>query len=289
MFYDVRRDAGHKRRVPCAFDHGAELSIQSSLYLTNNDRLDCDSLAVCLGSHLVADDPGWRVDPASHMVTVPARWCAGKAVKVATGGSSRLVLYNSTMESQTGRRKSFLCRFGEKRPLLMTPLQLDELWILMAFVFLCSVATIAETAQMREHLTEDANAIFRPSQPFTSWSKVDTVGSGKGGSAITPLTLSRWAWEARLLPKRVDLFRRLLGEDDICVGLDSVHWDPKGGRLCSMASFTYTSASGLVRNNYRVYLIEYRRAEPQRDIRNVAIQQDGKRSTVPWQHLRLNA
>jgi hypothetical protein len=84
----------------------------------------------------------------------------------------------------------------------------------------------------------DANAIFRPSQPFASWSNVDTVGSGKGGSAIPPLTLSRWAWEARLLPKRVDLFRRLLGEDDICVGLDSVHWDTKGERLCSMASFT---------------------------------------------------
>tara|TARA_Y100000389_G_scaffold153268_1_gene153450 strand:+ start:485 stop:661 length:177 start_codon:yes stop_codon:yes gene_type:complete len=47
----------------------------------------------------------------------------------------------------------------------------------------------------------------------------------------------RAAWEARLLPKRVDLFRALLGVDDIAVSIDSVHWSAERNRLCFTASF----------------------------------------------------
>ena len=43
--------------------------------------------------------------------------------------------------------------------------------------------------------------------------------------------------QARLLPNRVALFKRLLEEDDLVVSIDSVHWSPSNHRLCFMASF----------------------------------------------------
>lgn len=241
--WDPQRDAAHVRRIPNAFDH--EVCVQSSLYLTDCDTLAHDTFAFCPGSHLWPDAPNWTVSGERHQVTVDPRDIGTRTVKLAAKAGD-LVLWNATTIhwGHPGVSATIPTRAKEvvEMPLWRKVTAGDPEAIREALgtdgVCIVELLGPEEIETLRTQFVEDGNALFKPAAPYTRWDQIPTIGSGKGGSAAPTLTLSKWAWDARLHPKRVGLFRALLGEEDLCVGLDSVHYSPSGGRLCSMASFS---------------------------------------------------
>lgn len=248
LTHDPRRDAPHVRRVPNAFAHGHAPSVQSSLYLTDCDQLDHDTFAFCPGSHLWPDEAHWVVSADRHQVTPDASDIAFRSVKLAARSGDLVLWYSTTIHwGHPGVSATMPARAKEvvTVPMWRSEVRADDIAGIRAALdrdgaCVVPLATPEEVAALKAQFVADANALFRPEVPYARWTDVPTIGSGKGGSAAPTLTLSRWAWDAKLLPARVALFRRLLGEDDVCVGLDSVHWNPRGHRLCSMASFSPT-------------------------------------------------
>lgn len=244
--YDPQRDASHVKRIPNAFAHGDSLCIQSSLYLTDSDALDNDTFAFCPGSHLWPDEPNWVVSADRHQVTIDAKDITTRSVKLAARAGDLVLWYSTTIHwGHPGVSTSFPTRAREvvTLPLYRNAVRADDIDGIRATLdrdgaCVVRLATPEDIECIKTQFVEDANALFTPEVPYAHWTDVPTIGSGKGGSAAPTITLCKWAWDAKLHPKRVALFRRLLGEDDICVGLDSVHWNPKGNRLCSMASFS---------------------------------------------------
>lgn len=230
LTWDPQRDAAHVRRVPNAFSHGETPCIQSSLYLTDCDTLAHETFAFCPGSHLWPDEPNWTVSGERHQVTVDPKDIMGRTVKLAAKAGD-LVLWYSTTIHWGHPGVSARAKIPLWRKVSMETLRTDGVCIV-------PLLTPEEVETLKAQFVEDGNALYRPAEPYTRWDQVPTIGSGKAGSAAPPLTLSKWAWDARLHPKRVRVFRDLLGEEDLCVGLDSVHFSPSGGRLCSMASFS---------------------------------------------------
>eukprot|EP00740_Mantoniella_antarctica_P017794 CAMPEP_0198686236 /NCGR_PEP_ID=MMETSP1468-20131203/14665_1 /TAXON_ID=1461545 /ORGANISM="Mantoniella sp, Strain CCMP1436" /LENGTH=360 /DNA_ID=CAMNT_0044432235 /DNA_START=542 /DNA_END=1620 /DNA_ORIENTATION=+ len=235
------------RRIPNAFAHGNERTIQSSLYLTDCSSLGDDTFAFCVGSHKWPDEDNWKVDSDNHSVSVPAESVVDRFVKVSAKEGDLVLWYSTTVHwghSGVLEAPPARCKKVVTVPLWREEAAADDTDAIRQTLdthgvcVVPGIATLHETDALKARFVEDANAIFAPPRPFSSWTDVTTVGSGKAGSALPPLTLSRWAWEAKLLPARVSLFRRLLATEDICVGLDSVHWNPAGNRLCSMASFS---------------------------------------------------
>ena len=70
-------------------------------------------------------------------------------------------------------------------------------WTVTKFPGLCrrfgasGIAMPRETKALKAQFVEDANIIFARPRPYTSCTEITTVGSGKAGSALPPLTLSR--------------------------------------------------------------------------------------------------
>lgn len=246
LTHDTKRDAPHEKRIPNAFAHGERLCIQSSLYLTDCDQLAHDTFAFCPGSHLWTDEPHWHVSADRHSVSVDPNDITTRCVKVACKAGDLILWYSKTIHwGHPGISETIPTRVREvvTMPLWRNEVPFDDIEAIRDALqrdgaCVIPLATQEEIAQLKEQFVIDANDIFKPEIPYQHWSDVSTIGGGKGGSAAPPLTLSKWAWDAKLHPKRVALFRQLLGEDDICVGLDSVHWSPSGNRLCSMASFS---------------------------------------------------
>lgn len=243
--YDIQRDIQHKKRIPNAFEHG-EVCLQSSLYLTDCDSLENDTFAFCPGSHKWHDEPNWIVSGDRHQVTVDPKDITTRSVKLAAR-SGDLVIWKSTTIHWGHPGVSGMIPARAKEivtlPLWRNEVSLEDIegirnGLQRDGACVIPLITQEEVETLKTQFVKDGNELFKPDVPYTQWDQVPTIGSGKGGSAAPTLTLSKWAWDARLHSKRVELFRRLLGEDEICVGLDSVHYNPKGNRLCSMASFS---------------------------------------------------
>lgn len=246
MEYLEERDHAHKRDCPVAFDEPK--CIQSSLYLTACNQPENQTFAFCPGSHRWPDMPGWENAINSHRVTVDSDSIANRAVKVMALEGDLILWYSKTIhwghpgvstkpntKGKSGIVSMPMWRVERNRD------DTDGIRECLDMYGACVVPGLidgAEVLRLKRQFVEDANLIFVPDEPFADWKQVSTCGTGKGGSATPALTLSKWAWETRLHPARVSLFRRLLGTDDVCVSLDSVHWSPSGDRLCSMASFS---------------------------------------------------
>lgn len=246
LFYDPQRDAPHEKRIPNAFAHG-DVCLQSSLYLTDCDQLENDTFAFCPGSHKWHDEPHWVVSRDRHQVSIDANDITTRSVKLAARSGDLVVWLSTTIHwGHPGVSGEIPTRAREivNLPLWRNEVRADDIDGIRDALHrdgacVIPLATPEEVARLKTQFVADANDLFKPTHgPYTHWNQVPTIGSGKGGSAAPTLTLCKWAWDARLHPKRVDLFRKLLREDDICVGLDSVHFNPQGNRLCSMASFS---------------------------------------------------
>lgn len=216
-------------------------SLQSALYLTATGAKE-DSFVFYPGSHKQPLPAGSKRAHLKHRVMVENP--QGTPCKVKTNPGDLVVWYSKVIHAggfanlnETRKKKTD----KEVEMWRVEKNKADTPGILQALdehgVCVVPLATAAEVEALLGQFTADLNDIFRPELPFTSWTDAPFAGSGRGGSAIPPMTLSKGAWDAKLLPERVALFRRLLGADDICVSLDSVHWHPARGRLAVMASF----------------------------------------------------
>lgn len=239
--FDEIRDAKHIKKIPNAFLYPN--CIQSSLYLTECGMKE-DSFVFCPGSHKFPESSEWRISGDAHRVIVPISEMKDKCVKVHTKPGDLILWYSKTIHCG-GCPNMFPVRKRAtdiKMPLWRCEKQKNDIQGIKECLEeygACIVPLISgeEVSVILKQFVADLNEIFQPETPFTSWKDAPADASGKGGSAIPPITLAKWAWDCKLHPERVSLFQKLLGAEDICVGLDSVHWSPMNGRVSVMASF----------------------------------------------------
>jgi len=253
---DVRDAAQLARHGAAAF--ALEPCFQSALYVTDCDTPSADSLLVAVGSHTWPDNgPGWRLDGARHSVAVPHSdervIQALRKVCVRAGElllwDSRTVHFGSSMRAKRPRSEPGKEPWGV--PLWRPPVrQPDDAATVKADLDTSGVALVAGVAGPEECRRLAALFAVEMSQAFDvplpagaavpSWKELPKgvwgqLSRGGGGWGVACCT--RAAWEARLLPARVSIFKALLGKDDLVVSIDAVHWSPPTGRLCFMASF----------------------------------------------------
>lgn len=251
LYYDARRDARHKRLVPHAFDHRHD-SIQSSLYLTDATNASKASLAICPGSHLWNDEPTWTSHPLKHQVVItPKSDVLRDCMKIAPSKGD-MIIWNSKlihwghpgMRSTPSKSKSKMVQiplWEDKRD----PEDIDGIKndLRIHGFSLVHLLDEEEVSHLMKAYIEDMNTYMEPDEPFAfppdpSGKGFPFIVGGAGGSASPPITNMRWTWLSKLHPKRIAIFEKLLGTQDICCSLDSVHGSNKNDmRLCSMASF----------------------------------------------------
>ena len=245
LAYDPVRDAEHVRAHPNAFT--MTRCYQSSLYLTDSVDAEDDGFVCCPGSHEWPDAEGWESTRDRHHVSVPHD--DPRVVRAV----SKLVVRKGEMivwDSRLAHMGAYLRPFRpQKKGLVVRSLRLDMINSLNVDdvraalnengVCLVKIATEDEMRRIESALCADLSSAY-DLPLLEKWNAYPTRVYGrpnKGGGSWAPVACGRAAWEARLLPKRVDLFRALLGVEDIVVSIDSVHWSAERNRLCFMASF----------------------------------------------------
>ena len=246
LAYDPVRDAEHVRAHPNAFS--VTRCYQSSLYLTDSVDEGDDGFVCCPGSHAWPDGDGWKNSRDRHHVSVPPDDPrVVRAVSKLVVRRGEMIVWDSRLAHMGGYLRPPSTRatrglvVGSLRLALLDPsddqavrASLDE-----NGVCLVKIATEDEMRGIEKALCADLSRAY-DLPLLDEWRAYPSHVFGrpnKGGGSWAPVACGRAACEARLLPKRVDLFRALLGTQDVVVSIDSVHWTSERNRLCFMASF----------------------------------------------------
>lgn len=250
LAYDPVRDAEHVRAHPNAF--GMSRCYQSSLYLTDCVDEGDDGFVCCPGSHEWPDADGWENTRDRHHVSVPhddPR--VVRAISKLIVRRGEMIVWDSRLAHMGAylRPPRSLAPSRPKRGLDVRSLRLDvfdpsdvegaRAALDRDGVCLVKIAKEEEMHRIEGFLCADLSRAY-DLPLLDEWNAYPPRVYGrpnKGGGSWGPVACGRAAWEARLLPTRVDLFRALLGTDDVVVSIDSVHWSAERNRLCFMASF----------------------------------------------------
>jgi hypothetical protein len=225
-------------------------SYQSSLYLADSVNLHDDSFVCCPGSHRWADADGWVSSSDRQHVSVPASDPRVQAVV------SKLIVKKGEMvvwDSRLAHMGGYLAECSTKQPnstctvrmLRLDPQEWqDTVAIKLALetdgvVLIKDVANTSEMDSVKEQLRLDIASIYAV-EPRADWKSYasETYGrTSKGGGSWGAVCCSQAVWNARLLPRRVAVFKSILDHEDLVVSIDSVHWSVGHPRLSVMASF----------------------------------------------------
>ena len=246
LAYDPVRDAEHVRHHPNAF--AVRRCYQSSLYLTDCSREEDDAFVCCLGSHEWPDADGWENTRDRHHVSVPhddPR--VVEAISKLDVRRGEMIVWDSRLAHMGGYLRPASSKVT--KGLVVRTLRLDvrepndvegvRRALDLDGVSLVKIATEDEMKRIEEALCTDLSSAYNLArrERWNSYPPRVYGRPNKGGGSWGPIACGKAAWEARLLPARVDLFRELVGADDIVVSIDSVHWSAERTRLCFMASF----------------------------------------------------
>ena len=244
--YDADRDAAHVRDHPGAFE--MKRCYQSSLYLTDCEGEEDDAFICCPGSHAWEDGDGWISSGDGHHVSVPhADPRVRAAISKLVVKRGEMILWDSRLAHMGGYVAKSSSRSSGGMPVKMLRLRPFEpaetegarAALEKDGVCLVRVASEEEMTRLETLLCEDVSRIY-DLPAAAAWNEYPERVYGrreKGGGSWGAIACGRAAWEARLLPERVRVFRDLLGTDDIVVSVDSVHWNDRRARLSFMASF----------------------------------------------------
>jgi len=245
---DLTRDRVHLKQCPNAFD--VERCYQSSLYLEHSQSLLADSFICCPGSHNWPDAVGWVSSGDRHNVSVPAddprvRRTVSKLI-IKRGEmivwDSRLAHMGGYLSECKTKRAASTCtvkmlrldalEYGDTEA-IKHALEVDGVALIK------DVANADDMAAIKEQLRLDIASIYgvEPKEDWQSYASETYGRTSKGGGSWGAVCCSQAVWKARLLPRRVAVFRAILNTDDLAVSIDSVHWSVAHTRLAIMASF----------------------------------------------------
>lgn len=223
----------------------ASVCFQSSLYFEDCERESDDSFICCPGSHLWENGVGWETSATRDHVSVPhedpmVREHARKLI-IKKG---EMILWNSKLAHMGG----YITKKGSI-PVSMIRLPErahDDIENIKADLRTSGVTLVKDVADAEEmneiyaQFCRDVSKIYDIPTSERVFDNPDFVfgRQNKGGGAWGPISCAKAAWDARLLPKRIEIFKKLLDCDDLCVGIDSMHINNKHKRFCSMASFS---------------------------------------------------
>jgi hypothetical protein len=241
------RDKSHINKYPNAFS--MEKCFQSSLYITDSINHEDDGFICCPGSHVWNDEVDWDSSPDRHHVHVPY------TDQRVIDNVSKLIIYAGEMiiwDSKLAHMGGYINKVRKNskglhvKMIRLEPIdsndfhRIKELLDLNGVCVVKNIASDDDMVNIKEQLRKDISEIY--DIPLASeWSKYPKECYGrvnKGGSSWGPIACGKAAWDARILPKRVQIFKSLLDTDDIVVSLDSVHWNIEHQRLSFMASFS---------------------------------------------------
>ena len=240
--YVASRDGPHLKKHADAFAYPD--SYQSALNFTYCGKQQA-SFVFLLASHLEPDQPSYRTADDAHRVMVPYQEVQKKTICKAEVKEGEMIIWKSSLIHAGGFETLQETREKESDievcmwRVVKNKEDTNGIRETLDTVGACIIPILSpeEIRNFLQEFTCDLNAIFQPKEPFQTWTDAPKAGSGRGGSAIPPITLGKFAWDAKLHPERVALFQRLLQDPNLCVGLDSVHWSPEHGRVAVMASF----------------------------------------------------
>jgi hypothetical protein len=245
--YDPKRDANHLKTNPSAFS--MEHCYQSSLYLHDSTDHESDSFICCPGSHIWEDTEEYTSSPDRHHVSVP--YMDQRVIDTV----SKLIIYSGEMiiwDSRLAHMGGYISKPRkntnglEVKMLRLEPIDHDNFQKIKdeleqnGFCIVKGVISPDEIRRLKDQLKNDISKIYNLPEA-NDWSEYpdDCYGrTNKGGGSWGPIACSKAAWESRILPRRVEIFKNLLNSNDLVVSLDSVHWNVKHKRLSFMASFS---------------------------------------------------
>jgi len=247
---DVARDKAHLKAHPNAFD--MERCYQSSVYFTDSVNLEDDAFICCPGSHNWLDEMGWESSGDRHHVSVPESDPRVKeAVRKLIVKKGEMIVWDSRLAHMGGYLTNCSATSKSKNTAFMIqmlrldPIEWQDASVIKhkleteGVVLIKDIATASDMDAFREQLRDDIANIYglEPKKDWKSYPDEIYGRTSKGGGSWGAVCCSRAVWEARLLPRRVAVFKKLLDAENIVVSIDSVHWSVGHPRLSVMASF----------------------------------------------------
>jgi hypothetical protein len=241
---DIIRDKVHLKAHPNAFD--MERCYQSSVYYTDSVNLGDDSFICCPGSHNWSDGIDWESSGDRHHVSVPESDPRVKdAVRKLIVKKGEMVVWDSRLAHMGGYLTKYNTKSITVEMIRLDPIDWQDSNVIKhkletdGVVIIKDVATARDMDTFREQLRLDIASIYalEPAKDWKSYPEEIYGRTTRGGGSWGAVCCSRAVWEARLLPRRVAVFKKLLDAENIVVSIDSVHWSVGHPRLSVMASF----------------------------------------------------
>lgn len=218
---------------------------QSSVYFEDCVRECDDSFICCPGSHMWENGPDWVTSANRDHVSVPhedpkVREHLCKLV-IKKG---EMIIWNSKLAHMGGYiTKSKVIPVSMKRLAERSHEDIENIKNDLETHGVALVKDVVTSEQMKDiyaQFCRDVSKIYDISASERVFDNPDFVfgRQNKGGGAWAPISCTKAAWDARLLPRRLEIFKKLLEDDDLCVGIDSLHINNRHNRFCSMASFS---------------------------------------------------
>jgi len=216
---------------------------QSSLYFEDSDEVDHDSFICCPGSHQWDYGDNWVPSDDRHHVAVPHDDDRVKnTICKLIMKKGDMVIWKSNLAHMGGylRKTSRggypikMVRLKEHLPTDFTQIkqELEDNGVVL-------VTNVILNNEILNQFCYDISKIYdiKLEDHWTKYPEFVLGRVNKGGGVWGPIACSKSAWDARLVKSRVDIFKYLLGTDDICVSIDSMHINKIHKRFSSMASF----------------------------------------------------